>query len=165
MSIRIPARHRGIICLLSITLLSCMFVIMANGCGGPYPATPDQVLVEFSKALVNQDMKKAESFCTTKFKSSPDFAQAKQAMSSMPKPPTGDMSKDQKKETDEMMNSMMAGAFESSIEGKTAKVWMKDMKFMTYLLVKESGRWKLDGYEMNQSEMMNSLQNMMKGGK
>jgi hypothetical protein len=141
-------------------------VILVNGCGGPYPASPDQVLVEFSKALVNQDMKKAESFCTKKFKSSPDFAQAKLAMSSMPKPPESPkMSKDEKKEANDFVNTMMAGAFESSIEGKTAKVWMKDMKFMTYLLVKESGRWKLDGYEMDQTEMMNSLQNMMKGAK
>jgi hypothetical protein len=161
---RIPARHRGIICLISITLLSLFMVILANGCGGPYPATPDQVLVEFSKALFKGDMKKAESFCTTKFKSSPDFAKGKQAMESMSKASNENLSEDQKKKAEELLNSMV-GNFESSIEGKTAKVWMKDMKYMTYLLVKEGGRWKIDGYEMNQTEMMNSIQNMMKGGK
>lgn len=164
MSTRIPARNQRIICLISISLLSLFMVILANGCGGPYPASPDKVLVEFSKAVVNGDMKKAESFCTKKFKTSSDFTNAKQAMDSMPKVTDQNMSEDQKKKAEEFMNSMI-GNFESSIEGQTAKVWMKDMKFMTYLLVKEGGRWKIDGYEMNQTEMMNSIQGMMKGGK
>ena len=145
MSARIPPRHQGIICLISIALLSFLMVILVNGCGGSYPSTPDKVMIEFSKAYVNQDLKKAGNYCTSRFKSMPFFTIVDQALSAKVQSLGVKLSEDQRKVIIEWLNTR-AGDYEYSIEGNTAKVW-RGTKFVTFLFVKEGGRWKLDGFD------------------
>jgi hypothetical protein len=145
-----------------VILIPLMVMALITACS-PYPSSPEKVIMAFSEAVAKGDMKKAESFCSDKLKDSPEFVQMKQFMSMAPDSGARpNMSKEDKKQLKDLQNDMK-GMYQSSIEGNTAKVWMQGVSFVKYTFVKEGMKWKLDGIEINESEMMKSVDQMMKG--
>ena len=153
MTTRIPARYSEIVCLLSITLLSLMLVILVNGCTKQHPMTPVDVFIEFTRAYLNNDMEKAESYCTSKLLNSKRFDVVKIIVESLPKPPTSEMTMAEKKKAEELFQSTFKD-YMFSIDGNTAKVWIKDHEYQTYNLVKEDGQWKIDYLTIDEAGML-----------
>ncbi|MFH1514463.1 MAG: hypothetical protein ABIG42_03290, partial [bacterium] len=57
---------------------------------------------------------------------------------------------------------ILGGAFQSSVDGNEARIWVSGQDFNKTVLVKEGAKWKLDRTEVDESAMQEAMKNMMK---
>ncbi len=140
------------------TIATIMFTLalitLVAGCaasGAAYPKSPEAVVVAMMKASAEGNMKDVQNyFC----KDMSDGVGAFNKYQSM-------MGQDSPKADQDFDESEMLGKLESTINGKNADVFFKDVPFMKFLMVNEGGKWKFSGIDFDQSEMMKSMTDMM----
>ncbi len=140
-----PARNvSGLLTASAALVLMGIAIFATAGCAGPYPSDPMDVFKNFTLDIANQDFDSAKTYCTQNYIDN-EFNEALSEMKTM-----ADMS-----EMGEISK------FQSSMEGDTVKVWVKDQEFFKIVLIKENGKWKIDKTEAEFSEQ--DAINMMKG--
>ncbi len=123
------------IVLITILMLLCFLTL---SCGSD---SPDIVTTKFALALFKEnDTSKAESYCTEKFLRE-DFELQKTMSTLMGDALSGEKAGSVKQEAKEL-------TWVIEDDGK-AHVWYQDDRSMEYILAKEDGKWKIDGFQVN----------------
>lgn len=122
-----------------IESLSVIFaLILISGCS-TYPNSPTGVFIRFGKAISESNWTEAEKYCTGEFASKElAFMKKGQELAG------GFMPMDRFKENFKQTDKELQDRFESSIDGDTAKVWLKEAGFAKFKFKKIGGKWKLD---------------------
>jgi hypothetical protein len=150
----------GIANLAIIALSSIILISLQTGCASPYPENPVQVVIEHHKALMQGDAKKMESYTSAKAKmtrkanTSPKSIKARELIANIPKgvefQKQNYWSAEEKKWWEEQSKKMESpDSYDFSMDGSTARVWLKTQPNMVFVLVRERGKWKLDDSEMD----------------
>lgn len=139
------------------TLATIMFglalIALAAGCAGggaAYPKSPEAVVVAMMKASSEGNMKDVQNYCCKDIRDGANAFSKYQSMMGQSSPQA-----DQDFDESEVMSRL-----QSTIDGKNADVFFKDIPFMKFLMVKEGGKWKFSGIDFDQSEMMKSITDM-----
>jgi hypothetical protein len=124
----------------------CAVIVCASwltSCGPP----PEQVVLKFAQELQAGDFQGAKRYTTRQLASTIDSVQSFYTRMGTD-PFQGNR---QQPSVDQL---------ESEITGDTAKVWVKEMEFFFFVLKKEKGFWKIDGFDINYNALYQMMQNM-----
>lgn len=129
-------------------LLAALLVTLGAVTVGCSTGPPDKVVAKFTMAIADRDLDKAKTFCTDRFANAylTSIEAINQAM------PPGTMPGRNLE-----LEDVRAG-LQMTEEGDTARVWMTDVEFIKYVLVKEGGSWKIDSLDMDMEAMMDQLE-------
>lgn len=129
-----------------LTLFLLSICLISSGCGASL--TPEETVAKFYMTIGSDKPSDAAKYCSERFQNSTygkmclsglDAARAQMGNDMFP---SSDKIKS-KKDLKEV--AMMLSA---RIDGNTAKVTFKDVPFMTHVMVREKGKWKLDNLEV-----------------
>lgn len=129
-------------------LLAVLVILLGTIAIGCSSGPPDKVVAKFTMAIADRDLDKAKTFCTERFANVylTSMEAINQAM------PPGTMP-GRNLEIEDVRSGMQV-----SEDGDTAKVWMTDVEFIKYVLIKEGGSWKIDSLDMDMEAMMDQLE-------
>jgi hypothetical protein len=113
------------------------------GCG----PSPRHVVVKFATCIVNRDLEGAKKYTTQQFGATLDSLESVFAMMGN-NPYQG------------RTNEISVDDLEFEITGDTARVWASQFRFLVYVLKKEKGYWKIDGFDVDFGSLSQMLQNM-----
>jgi hypothetical protein len=118
-------------------------MIALTGCG----LSPEKVVIKFADHLMQRDLDGAKRYATK------DFAGTLSSMESIyaamgSNPYEGRTS------------PVTEEDLESEIQSDTAYVWMKEVAFMRYVLKKERGFWKIDGFDIDFGALNQAIQEL-----
>jgi len=120
--------------------LACLVAALISACGG---GSPKRVLYEYTVAMMNKDLEKANSYCTPGYIG--EVLQDTSGMAELTTQPAGLPT------PSEVIPSYseFADHVTVSIVGKTAKVSLniEGVKIATWVMVQMPGGWKIDRVE------------------
>lgn len=133
----------------AVIFLLAVFTFGFSGCAAQ---SPEMVVANFSLAILQGDTTGARRYCTQNFIDG-ELSTLDAAMAMVP----GGMGVSDEDMPD---TADFAELYECSISGDTARVSQIGMDFMVYVLKKQGGGWKIDGFEMSMPEGMPSFEDM-----
>jgi len=144
-------------------IIGILFLSLTS-CARPYPKEPTDVALAFYMALIEQDYDGAKKYCTDNFiaKEFNPMQSMMKTMANMAPTPKPETDKKDRKKMKEFLDTILGGAFQSSVDGNEARIWVSGQDLKKTVLVKEGAKWKLDRTEVDESAMQEAMKNMMK---
>ncbi|MCD6216471.1 hypothetical protein J7L05_01280 [bacterium] len=138
---------------LATIVFSLALITLVAGCaasGAAYPKSPEAVVVAMMKASAEGNMKDVQNYCCKDMRDGMGAFNKYQSM----------MGQESPQADQDFDESEALGRLQSTISGKNADVFFKEMPYMKFLMVNESGKWKFSGIDFDQEEMMKSMADM-----
>ncbi len=123
---------------LALIAISILGLTALTGCAAK---TPEETVVGFITEIQDGHYSRAAKYMSKRLQG--EIGDATSKLDEFGAPPNPDEEFE-----------ITADIFDSDISNSTAKVWFKDMPFMKWVLVKESGLWKIDNVDIDTHEML-----------
>jgi hypothetical protein len=146
--------------ILRSTILLALALAFAATMAGCY-SSPENVVINFYDHVMKGDWDGAKRYMSKRLQTQTSSIQSAVNMSNPNnpmaggQPDTGRSGKNQHFYKKEDLGS--------EISSKEAKVWLKQSEWMKLVLIKESGAWKIDSFDLDYKGMADALQKSLDG--